>query len=75
MEEGRTLRGENYATFVNYWMAFYNHYGLHDATWRREFGGDIYLTDGSHGCVNLPKDKAGELFELVEVGTPVIVYD
>lgn len=75
MEEGRTLRGENYATFVNYWMAFYNHYGLHDATWRGAFGGDIYLTNGSHGCVNLPKDVAGELFEVVEVGTPVIVYD
>lgn len=75
MQEGRTLRGENYATFVYYWMAFYNHYGLHDATWRKKFGNDIYLTDGSHGCVNLPKDVAGELYGMVEVGTPVVLYE
>lgn len=75
MQEGRTLRGENYATFVYYWMAFYNHYGLHDATWRREFGNDIYLTDGSHGCVNLPKDVAAQLYSMVEVGTPVVLYE
>lgn len=75
MQEGRTLRGENYATFVYYWMAFYNHYGLHDATWRGKFGNDIYLTDGSHGCVNLPKDVAAELYGLVEVGTPVVLYE
>lgn len=74
MQEGRTLRGENYATFVYYWMAFYNHYGLHDATWRNKFGGDIYLTDGSHGCVNLPKEFAGKLYESVQVGTPVVLY-
>lgn len=75
MQEGRTLRGENYATFVYYWMAFYNHYGLHDATWRGKFGNDIYLTDGSHGCVNLPKDVAAKLYGMVEVGTPVVLYE
>lgn len=74
MQKGRTLRGETYEAYVNYWMAFYKNYGLHDATWRKEFGKDIYLTDGSHGCVNLPKDKAAELFEMVEVGTPVVLY-
>ena len=74
MQKNRTLRGENYASFVYYWMAFYNHYGLHDATWRDKFGGDIYLHDGSHGCVNLPKEKAAELYDLVHVGTPVVIY-
>lgn len=75
MQEGRTLRGENYATFVYYWMAFYNHYGLHDATWRSKFGGDIYLTDGSHGCVNMPKENAAKLYSMVHVGTPVVLYE
>lgn len=74
MQKNRTLHGENYETFVYYWMAFYNHYGLHDATWRRAFGDDIYLTSGSHGCVNLPKDVAGELYDLVYVGMPVVLY-
>ncbi len=75
MQQNRTLHGENYATFVYYWMAFYNHYGLHDATWRSKFGGDIYLTDGSHGCVNMPKENAAKLYEMVHVGTPVVLYE
>ena len=37
-------------------------------------GGDIYKTNGSHGCVNLPKDKAAEIYDLVEIGTPVVIY-
>lgn len=74
MQKNRTLRGENYASFVYYWMAFYNHYGLHDATWRDKFGGDIYLHAGSHGCVNLPKDVAAKLYDMVHVGTPVVLY-
>ena len=48
--------------------------GLHDASWRSEFGGEIYKTNGSHGCVNLPKDKAYELYDLISVGTTVIVH-
>ena len=27
---------------------------MHDATWRGKFGGQIYKTSGSHGCINLP---------------------
>lgn len=74
MQKSRVLRGANYASFVYYWMAVYRGYGLHDATWRSEFGGDIYLTDGSHGCVNLPKDIAAQLYEYVEIGTPCVIY-
>lgn len=70
----RTLRGANYATFVYYWMPVYGNIGLHDATWRREFGGEIYMTDGSHGCINMPKDKAAELYDMVEMGTPVVLF-
>lgn len=76
MQRNRVLRGDNYASFVYYWMAFYRGYGLHDATWRKEseFGADTYLRNGSHGCVNLPKAVAAELYDYVEVGTPVITY-
>ncbi len=70
----RTLRGATYATFVYYWMPVYGNIGLHDATWRRKFGEDIYMTDGSHGCINMPKDKAGELYGMVEMGTPVVLF-
>jgi len=68
------LRGADYATPVKYWMPFYGNYGLHDANWRRSFGGDIYLTGGSHGCVNIPPANAKVIFENVEKGTPVILY-
>ncbi|MCR5649780.1 MAG: L,D-transpeptidase [Lachnospiraceae bacterium] len=74
MQRNRVLVGENYRTPVKYWMAFHNHVGLHDANWRSKFGGEIYKTDGSHGCVNLPTETAAELYEYVTVGTPVITY-
>lgn len=73
-QRNRTLRGPGYATFVNYWMAVYGNIGLHDATWRREFGGDIYQTAGSHGCVNMPKENVALLYDMVEIGTPVVIY-
>ena len=47
---------------------------MHDATWRREFGGNIYITSGSHGCINLPYSAAKEIYGYIEKGTPVICY-
>lgn len=68
------LRGANYETPVNYWMPFYGNYGLHDATWRSEFGGQIYIENGSHGCVNLPLDAAATIYGHMSTGFPVICY-
>ena len=73
-QEHATLNGDNYSTPVNYWMPFNGNVGLHDATWRKSFGGDIYLTSGSHGCVNLPFDKAREIYNIVDKTMPIIVY-
>ena len=69
-----TLTGETYRTPVSYWMPFNNNIGMHDATWRRDFGKDIYLTNGSHGCINLPYSAAKEIYGHIEKGTPVICY-
>lgn len=73
-----TLTGENSVDFwsseVDYWMAFNQGQGLHDAPWRSQFGGEIYKTDGSHGCVNLPTDVAGKIYENIEPGMAIIVY-
>ena len=52
----------------------YNGQGMHDATWRSSFGGNIYKYNGSHGCVNMPLDKAGKLYKMTDNGVPVIVY-
>lgn len=68
------LRGDNYATPVDYWMPFAGNVGMHDATWRDEFGGSIYKRDGSHGCINLPWSKAKQIYEYVSTGFPVIAY-
>ena len=73
-QKNRVLRGANYATPVKYWMAVNGHIGIHDATWRDEFGGNIYETDGSHGCINTPLEAMAELYEMVDEGTPVIIY-
>ncbi len=68
------LRGADYETPVHYWMPFNGNVGMHDATWRATFGGDIYLTSGSHGCINLPLSKAKEIYSYVSKGFPVICY-
>ena len=69
-----TLKGEDYESFVNYWIAFKgSSYGLHDASWRSSFGGNIYKYNGSHGCVNMPYYKVQQLYNMVEIGTPVYI--
>lgn len=65
----------DYESYVNFWMPFYGGYGLHDATWRDDFGGDLYTYNGSHGCINLPYDKAEELYNMTDVGTKVYVHE
>ncbi len=81
-ERDRVLRGEQradgtyeYESPVSYWMPFNGGVGLHDANWRGSFGGTIYQTNGSHGCVNLPPSKVPALYDLVYVGIPVIVHN
>lgn len=73
-ERDATLNGENYSSPVKYWMPFYYNVGLHDASWRSTFGGQIYKRSGSHGCVNLPSSVAEIIFNNIEKGTPVVCY-
>lgn len=73
-ERNATLKGENYTSPVNYWMPFNGNIGIHDAGWRSEFGKEIYLTNGSHGCVNAPPDVAKTIFENIEEATPIVCY-
>ena len=65
---GTYLIGDDYKTWVNYWMPFYGGYGLHDAVWRSNFGGSIYVSNGSHGCVNLPYWAAESIYYSAPVG-------
>ena len=73
-QKNRILRGEGYASPVKYWMPVNGGIGIHDADWRKEFGGEIYKKSGSHGCINTPPEKMAELYDMVETGTPVVMY-
>lgn len=74
-ENDATLNGEDYATPVKYWMPFNGNIGFHDAYWRSEFGGKIYKTSGSHGCINMPPAAAKVMFENIKRGVAVLVYE
>jgi hypothetical protein len=70
-----TLKGENYSTDVEVFMPFNGGIGIHDASFRNgKFGGEIYLKNGSHGCVNAPPAVAQKIFNNVDERTPIICY-
>lgn len=68
------LVGTGYVAFVHYWMKVYGSIGIHDASWRNKFGGTIYTTNGSHGCINTPFENVKTIYDNIEVGTPVIIF-
>jgi len=67
--------GTTYDRPVDYWLGVtWGGQGFHDADWRSSFGGDIWLTNGSHGCINMPVSKMPTLYALAEVGMPVLLH-
>lgn len=74
MDRNCWLTGPDWDDYVNYWIGYSGTYGIHDASWRSEFGGDIYIYEGSHGCPNLPVGVAGSVYANVDIGTKVIIY-
>lgn len=72
--EGYNSDGSEYASPVKFWMPFNGGIGFHDASWRSSFGGNIYMTNGSHGCVNLPYWAAETLYNNINSSIPIILY-
>lgn len=72
----RYLVGVGYRDWVHYFMSFNGGIGLHDSTWREadEYGGDVYLESGSHGCINMPLELVKTVDEYIDVGDYVILY-
>lgn len=68
------LKGEDYESPVSFWMPFNGIVGMHDATWRSRFGGTIYISDGSHSCINLPYNVARTIYNNIVPGTPIVCY-
>lgn len=80
-QRDQVLRGDKkedgtyeYEQPVSYWMPFNGGVGFHDANWRSSFGGDIYMTNGSHGCINMPPENAATLYELINTEVPIVVF-
>ena len=59
---------------VQYWVPYFGNIGIHDASWVTEFGGDQYLTEGSHGCVNTPLEAMRLVYENCQKYSRVVVY-
>ena len=70
-----TLVGQGYRAPVDFWMPFNGNVGIHDLQSRYWFGSTIYLSNGSHGCVNTPLDAMEKIYEAIPIGAPVIVYE
>jgi hypothetical protein len=65
----------DYVTKCKYWMRVtWTGVGFHDASWQPWFGGNRYTYAGSHGCINCPTSAAKQLYDIVEVGWPVIIH-
>ncbi len=74
-QKDAVLSGPGYRAAVKYWMPFYGNMGVHDASWRYSFGGEIYKRNGTHGCVNAPLYLAKTIFEHIEEGIPFVCYE
>lgn len=79
-ELNATLRGTNddgskYAEPVDYWMPIdWIGVGIHDSDWQPAYGGQLWKTVGSHGCINTPPGVMKELYGMIDVGVPVLVF-
>lgn len=75
-QRNATLHGANYSQPVKYWMPVNDTgVGLHDSPWQPRYGGNWYLSHGSHGCVNNPPVFVAKLYKAVSVGTPVVIFN
>lgn len=62
---------------VDYWLPFIASCGIHDAYWRTDAdyaNKQTWLTNGSNGCINTPHDAAAAIYEVMDIGYPVVVY-
>lgn len=68
------LKGPTWNVAVKYWMPFNGGIGMHDASWRTDFGGDWYKINGSHGCVNMPTEAAKIVYDNIDSSYAIICF-
>ncbi|WP_129730716.1 L,D-transpeptidase family protein [Ectobacillus funiculus] len=73
--EGSSVGNPNYSVKVNYWAPFTNSgCGFHDASWRKNWASDAYVSQGSGCCVNTPSDAMKAVYDNLSQNDPVVVY-
>lgn len=67
---------KKYRAHSDFWLPFNGDVGIHDANWRtpEQYVPTTYETNGSHGCINTPRDAMEKIFNTVDIGYPVVVY-
>ncbi|MDD7542483.1 MAG: L,D-transpeptidase [Mobiluncus porci] len=74
--ETNRMRGEGWDGEYDVWspwtMYYSGSYAIHGAASRANWVQTNY--GGSHGCVNMKPAEAAELYQLVEVGTTVVIH-
>ncbi|NHM32598.1 L,D-transpeptidase family protein [Neobacillus terrae] len=72
---GSEAGNPHYSVKVNYWAPFTNGgQGFHDASWRKNWASNAYLTAGSGGCVNTPVNIMKSVYDNLSTYEPVVVY-
>lgn len=76
-ESNTKLTGPTWNYDVKRWIGFIGgEYGFHDASWQPDKYFDdknAYKKHGSHGCVNMREKDIIKLYDLVDIGTTVII--
>jgi|GEM_PF-1732509 len=64
-----------YVVRVKNWIRVTNYgIGIHETSYRSRYGGDIWKTNGSHGCINCPTRIMPEIYKLAYNGMPIAIY-
>lgn len=72
---GRNADNSAYASPVSRWAPFtLDGCGFHDASWRSNWSSTAYLSDGSHGCINIRPSQVSMVYDNITENEPVVIY-
>lgn len=74
----KVLVGEDYETPVKYWIRIMwtgtGYHALNRSDWAN-WSPTLYLTRGSHGCLNLQEADAAMLYSIININDPVFIHE
>ncbi len=59
---------------VSYYVSYGTNRGFVSAPWRTDFGGNIYLRNGTSGFIAVPNDIAQTIYNTVDNNYPIVIY-